>query len=203
MSPLAHLNFFSPDGRCYSFDHRANGYARGEGFGVVVIKRLSDALASGDTVRAVIRATGSNENGRTIGGITQVNAAAQESLIRKTYQKARLDFSETRYVEAHGPGTGGDIVEAAALASVFADFRSDNDPLYLGSCKANVGHLEGGSGIAGLIKTILILEHGIIPQLANFERLNPGIPAERYHFKVCDTPSRDIESFLIEISVSN
>lgn len=184
MSPLAHLNFFSPSGRCYSFDHRANGYARGEGVGVVVIKRLSDALADGDTIRAVIRATGSNENGRTTGGITQVNAVAQESLIRKTYKKARLDFGETRYVEAHGPGTGGDIVEAAALASVFSDFRSDEDPLYIGSCKANIGHLEGGSGIAGLIKTILILEHGVITRLANFERLNPGIPAETYHFKV-------------------
>ena len=121
MSPLAHMNFFSPDGRCYSFDHRANGYARGEGFGVIVIKRLADALVDGDTVRAVIRATGSNENGRTIGGITQVNATAQESLIRKTYLKANLNFDQTRYVEAHGPGTGGDSIEASALAAVFSD----------------------------------------------------------------------------------
>jgi acyl transferase domain-containing protein len=184
MSPLAHLNFFSPDGRCYSFDHRANGYARGEGFGVVVIKRLADALADNDPIRAIIRATGSNENGRTVGGITQVSCAAQESLIRKTYSRAMLDFGETRYVEAHGPGTGGDPIEAAALAAVFSDFRSYEDPLYLGSCKANVGHLEGGSGIAALIKTILVLEQGIIPRLANFQRLNPQIDADRYHFKV-------------------
>ena len=95
------MNFLSPDGRCYSFDERANGYARGEGFGVVVIKLLSDAIKDGDTIRAVIRSTSSNQDGRTP-GITQPSRDAQESLIKSTYEKAGLDPRATRYFEAHG-----------------------------------------------------------------------------------------------------
>lgn len=98
------MNFFSKDSRSFSFDHRANGYGRGEGFGVIVIKRLTDALRDGDTIRAVVRSTGSNQDGRTP-GITQPNTGAQELLIRETYEKAGLDLQATRYVEAHGTGT--------------------------------------------------------------------------------------------------
>ena len=98
------MNFVSPDSQCYSFDHRANGYARGEGTGVIIIKRLSDALSDGDTIRAVIRASGANQDGRTP-GITQPSQAAQEDLIRATYQAGGLDFYTTRYFEAHGTGT--------------------------------------------------------------------------------------------------
>lgn len=184
MSPLAHLNFFSPDGRCYSFDHRANGYSRGEGFGVLVLKRLSTAVADGDTIRAVIRATGSNENGRTVGGITKANSEAQKNLILDTYSRAGLNLDSTRYAEAHGPGTEGDYFESAALASAFNPYRSKKDPLFMGSIKANLGHLEGASGIASLVKTILILERGVIPKLTNFEKLHPKIEAEDWNMKV-------------------
>jgi acyl transferase domain-containing protein len=101
---LAIMNFFSKDSRCYSFDHRANGYARGEGVGVLVLKRLSDALRDGDTIRAIVRSTSSNQDGHTP-GITLPSRHAQEALIRDTYAKAGLDLKTTRYVEAHGTGT--------------------------------------------------------------------------------------------------
>ena len=103
MFVLSKMSFLSPDSRCYSFDHRANGYARGEGIGVIVIKQLVDALRDGDTVRAVVRSTGANQDGRTL-GITQPNGEAQEQLIRSTYEKAHLDMRHTRYFEAHGTG---------------------------------------------------------------------------------------------------
>lgn len=112
---LTNMSFLSHDSRCFSFDHRGNGYARGEGITVAVIKRLSDAIREGDTIRAVIRSTGSNQDGHTP-GITQPDQSAQESLIRATYQKAGLDMSSTRYVEAYGTGTKlGDPIEARAL----------------------------------------------------------------------------------------
>ena len=101
---LSRMGFLSKDSKCFSFDSRANGYGRGEGFGVLIIKRLSDALLANDTIRAVIRATGSNQDGRTP-GITQPSQVAQENLIRETYRKAALDMSVTRFVEAHGTGT--------------------------------------------------------------------------------------------------
>ena len=126
---LSNMSFLSHDSRCFSFDHRANGYARGEGVGVVVIKRLSDALRDGDTIRAVIRSTGSNQDGRTP-GITQPDQDAQENLILETYQKAGLDMSCTRYFEAHGTGTAiGDPIEARALGRAFREYRSSIDPL--------------------------------------------------------------------------
>lgn len=99
------MNFVSPDSRCFSFDDRANGYGRGEGVGVLVLKRLIDALNNGDTIRAVVRSTGSNQDGRTSGGITQPSRDAQERLIKETYQKSGLNMQTTRYVEAHGTGT--------------------------------------------------------------------------------------------------
>lgn len=128
---MTNINFLSPDGRCYPFDHRANGYARGEGVGVVVLKRLSDAIRDGNTIRAVIRSTGSNEDGRTP-GITQPSRTAQERLIRETYQKAGLSMAHTRFFEAHGTGTAiGDPREAQAIGSAFQKYRSVEDPLYV------------------------------------------------------------------------
>ncbi|KAL9636598.1 MAG: hypothetical protein Q9204_002194, partial [Flavoplaca sp. TL-2023a] len=177
--PLSNMNFLSHDSRCFSFDHRANGYGRGEGFGVVVIKRLSDAIQDGDTIRAVVRSTGSNQDGRTP-GITQPSMEAQLSLIRRTYAKAGLDMGPTRYVEAHGTGTRiGDPVEAEAIGKAFRKYRSQLDPLFIrGAVKSNIGHLEGASGIAGIIKAILVLESALIPPNANFEKLNPNIDAD-------------------------
>lgn len=128
---MSNLNFLSPDSRCYSFDHRANGYARGEGLGVIILKRLSDAIRDGNTIRAVIRATASNEDGRTA-GITQPSRHAQEALIRQTYTRAGLSMAPTRFFEAHGTGTPlGDPAEARAMGSVFRQSRSASDPLYV------------------------------------------------------------------------
>ena len=185
MAPMANLGMLSPDGVCYSFDHRANGYARGEGFGVVVIKPLTQALRDNDPIRAVIRATGSNQDGRTA-GITQPSGDAQERLIRETYEQYGLDRRLTRYFEAHGTGTQiGDPIEAKAIATAFMDGRPSHEPLYVGAVKTNIGHLEGASGIAGLIKTILILERGLIPRNIWFERAHPSILESDWNIRVC------------------
>jgi acyl transferase domain-containing protein len=151
---LSYLDFLSPDSKCWAFDHRANGYARGEGFVALVLKPLSAALRDGDMIRSVIRATGSNQDGRTP-SLTQPNPRAQEELIRHVYRKANLPFDKTRYVEAHGTGTPvGDPIEMQAIGRVFRSSRSAEEPLYVGSVKTNIGHLEGSSGLAGVIKSI-------------------------------------------------
>ncbi|RYP51218.1 hypothetical protein DL768_003424 [Monosporascus sp. mg162] len=166
------------------FDHRANGFARGEGVIVFVLKRLTDAARDGDMIRAVIRGTGSNQDGHTP-GITQPSAVAQEHLIRKVYSSCNLGFGSTRYVEAHGTGTQiGDSTEMKALGRIFRSSRSSKDPLYVGSIKANIGHLEGGSGLAGILKSIQILERGIIPPNPLFEKVNPKINAKFYNIQV-------------------
>lgn len=181
MIPLTNLGFLSPDGRCYAFDHRANGYARGEGYAVLVLKRLRDAVRDRDTVRAVIRATGANQDGRTP-GISQPRADAQAALIRQTYASAGLSLAETRFFEAHGTGTAvGDPIEASGIAQVFGPHRSADEPLYVGAVKSNIGHLEGASALAGLVKTILALENGTIPPNINFEKVNPKIPVDDWH----------------------
>lgn len=178
---MSNLNLLSPDSRSWSFDSRANGYARGEGFGAVIIKRLKDAIANNDTIRAVIRSTGLNQDGRTP-GITVPNGEAQRELILKTYEKANLDRGSTRYFEAHGIGTRvGDPIEAEAISAVFKEFRTPDEPLYVGAVKSKVGHLERGCGLAGVIKTIMVLERGIIPPNAGLESVNPAInPKELY-----------------------
>ncbi|EDN96866.1 hypothetical protein SS1G_01792 [Sclerotinia sclerotiorum 1980 UF-70] len=176
---LSNLNLVSPDSKSYSFDSRANGYGRGEGCGVIVVKRLSDAIAHGDTIRAVIRATGTNQDGRT-SSLTTPCQDAQEALIRDTYESAGLEFHSTTFFEAHGTGTAvGDPIEALAIGRVLGEGRSSTNPIYVGALKSNIGHLEGASGIAGLIKTILALEKGVIPPNANFEKLNPKIDAKK------------------------
>lgn len=182
--PLSNLSFLSPDSRCYSFDHRANGYSRGEGFAVVLIKLLSEALRDGNTVRAVIRGTGSNQDGRTP-GITQPSRNSQEILKRDTYTSAGLDLKTTRFFEAHGTGTPiGDPIEAGAIGAVFKNQRSQTEPLLIGAAKSNIGHLEGASGLASLIKTIMVLEKGVIPPNIWFERPNPKIPVGDWNIKV-------------------
>ncbi|KAI1772330.1 hypothetical protein F4818DRAFT_444554 [Hypoxylon cercidicola] len=169
--PLARQRFLSPDSQCYSFDERANGYSRGEGVGVVVLKRLSKALQDGDTIRAVIRGTSANQDGRTP-SISQPSSTAQTALIRKAYENGNLDFSSTGYFEAHGTGTAvGDPIETRGISSAFADHLNSNSPLHIGS----IGHLEAVAGIAGLVKSILILEKGVIPRNALLRRLNPAI----------------------------
>ncbi|XXH03794.1 hypothetical protein Hte_010200 [Hypoxylon texense] len=181
---LSHQNFLSPDSVCYSFDDRANGYARGEGVVALVIKPVQDAIRDGDMIRAVIRSTGSNQDGRTP-GLTQPSTDAQEALIRDVYRKAGLDFTQTRYVEAHGTGTAvGDPIELKAIGNVFGSIRTPQQPLYVGSIKSNIGHLEGCSGLASIVKSIMILERGMIAPNALFEKLNPAVSKESHFIKI-------------------
>jgi acyl transferase domain-containing protein len=179
------MDFLSPTSKCHSFDHRADGYARGDGISVVILKRLSTALQDNDTIRAVIRATALNQDGRTPGGITQPSGNAQQSLIRETFERARLDMAPVRFFEAHGTGTViGDPTEARAIGEVFRGYRSSESPLLVGAVKSNIGHLEGGSGLAGVIKTVMILEQGVIVPNVGIERVNPRIDTEELCIKV-------------------
>ncbi|OHF03816.1 KR domain-containing protein [Colletotrichum orchidophilum] len=201
--PLSNAGFLSPDGRSYSFDRKANGYARGEGYAFVLLKPLAKALEDGDTIRSVIRATGANQDGRTP-SITQPSAAAQVELIRRTYEAGGLDLSETEYVEAHGTGTPvGDPIEVSAIGEVFRSHRSS--PLWIGSVKSNIGHLEGASGLAGLLKTVLSLEKAIIPPIADFEAVNPAIDVHALgvQFPTCPTPWPVTTSGIRRASVSS
>lgn len=183
------LGFLSPDSRCHSFDASADGYSRGEGVVALVLKPLDQAVAAGDMIRAIVRATASNQDGRTP-VLTQPSATAQESLIRHVYKKAALSPDSTRYFEAHGTGTPvGDPIEATAIGRVFGPTRSPQDPLYVGSIKANIGHLEAASGLAALVKCVLMLERGIIPPVAMFNRLNPDIDSTLLNI---DIPTRCI-----------
>ncbi|KAI1099779.1 hypothetical protein F4804DRAFT_69463 [Jackrogersella minutella] len=201
---LSNMQMLSPDSRCFTFDQRANGYSRGEGVAVVVLKRLSDALRSNDTIRAIIRSSGTNQDGRTP-GITQPDPKAQAQLIRETYQQAGLSMMHTRFFEAHGTGTAiGDPIEMSAIAECFHEHRNFSDPLYVGSVKTNIGHLEGASGIAGLIKATLVVESGVIPPNANFESINRklasydymvSLPSECISWPPCEVRRASINSF--------
>ncbi|KAI2917976.1 hypothetical protein CBS147320_9042 [Aspergillus niger] len=172
---LSEMSMLSPDSRSYSFDARGNGYGRGEGVAMLVLKRMSCALRDGDTIRAVVRSTACNQNGYTP-GITQPSMSAQEALINECYARAGLDKARTGYVEAHGTGTpAGDPIEAEALGASFRDSRRPGERLYVGSVKANIGHLEGSSGIAGVIKAVAMLERGWIPAIADLQSVNSMI----------------------------
>ncbi|KAJ6006467.1 Acyl transferase/acyl hydrolase/lysophospholipase [Penicillium sp. IBT 35674x] len=176
---MSHHGLLGTQGRCFSFDSRAEGYARGEGVGTVVLKPLSTAIRDGDTIRAVIRETGVNQDGRT-SGLTVPSAEAQEKLIREVYWRAGLDLEQTKFVESHGTGTSiGDPIEAGALARAFKCRRET--PLYVGTIKSTIGHLEGGSGVASLIKSILILESGVIPPNLDIQEINAKIPAVEWN----------------------
>lgn len=170
----AHM--LSVDGRCRTFDSGANGYARGEGGGVMVLKRLSDAQADGNTILGVIRGSAVNQDGSS-GGLTVPSGPSQEGVIRQAMSNGNVDPSHVNYIEAHGTGTPlGDPIEIGALASVFGDFRSAKDPLRVGSVKTNMGHLEAGAGIASAIKVMLSLRHRTIVPHLNFDQPNPLIP---------------------------
>ncbi|KAL2843708.1 hypothetical protein BJY01DRAFT_248483 [Aspergillus pseudoustus] len=186
---LSSQGFLSPEGLCYSFDHRANGYGRGEGVIAVILKPVLDAVRDGDMIRAIIRATGCNQDGRTP-VLTQPSLLAQEKLIRDVYRTAGLSLDKTCYVEAHGTGTPvGDPIETTAVGRSFRNCRSARDPLYVSSVKANIGHLEGASGLASLVKCILMLEKGVIPPHALFEKLNLDIDADELHIEI---PTRSV-----------
>lgn len=189
LSPATMINFsrarmLSPDGRCKTFDASADGYVRGEGCGVVVIKRLDDALLDGDRIRAVIRGSAVNQDGAS-GGLTVPNGAAQQRVIAEALQRAGVAAGDIDYLEAHGTGTSlGDPIEVQAAGTVFGDGRDPARPLLIGSVKTNIGHLEAASGIAGLMKVILALEHGALPKHLHFRNPSPHIPWDRLPVRV-------------------
>ena len=176
---LAKMRALAPDGRCKAFDATADGYGRGEGCGVVVLKRLSDALADGDRVWATIRGTAVNQDGRSA-GLTVPNGPAQQALIRDALGSGAIAPQMVDYVEAHGTGTPlGDPVELQALAAVLGDERDEDRPLLVGSVKTNIGHLEAAAGIAGLIKLALAIHYGEIPPHLHFLHPNPYVDWDR------------------------
>ncbi|MFA1538209.1 type I polyketide synthase [Actinomadura monticuli] len=179
----------SPDGRCHTFDARANGFVRGEGGGVVLLKPLDAAVRDGDPVYCVILGGAVNNDGST-DALTVPSAAAQESVLRAAYRAAVVSPEDVQYVELHGSGTPvGDPVEAAALGAVLGADRPAGAPLPVGSVKTNIGHLEGAGGIAGLIKTALSLRHRRLPASLNFSTPNPDIPLDRLGLRVQAEPS--------------
>ena len=179
--------FLSPDGRCKAFDAAANGYARGEGAGVVLIKPLSHAQADGDPIYAVIRGTAVTQDGHT-NGITVPNGGAQEAVMRMAYQRAGILPRQIQYVEAHGTGTPvGDPIEAHAIGTVLSAGRPPTEQCIIGSVKTNIGHLEAAAGVAGLVKTALALKHRQIPPHLHFHHPNPAIPFEELQLRVPTT----------------
>ena len=191
LSPYPFLGFcraamLSQRGRCFAFDARADGYVRGEGGGAIILKPLAAALADGDRIRAVIRATGVNSDGRTI-GLSLPSEAAQAALLREVYAEAGVSPDELAFFEMHGTGTpAGDPIEAAAVGRALGQGR--RSPLPIGSVKSNIGHLEPASGMAGLLKTALALEHGIVPPSLHCETPNPEIAFEALNLRLVQRP---------------
>lgn len=184
ISPEVSINFskatmLAEDGLCKTFDSRADGYVRGEGVGVVILKRLEDAIRDNDTILACLIGHGINHDGAST-NLTSPNGEAQVRLLQKTLTQFNISPQSIDYVEAHGTGTPlGDPVEVNALNTVFAASHSESRPLYLGSVKTNIGHLEAAAGVAAMIKVILALRHERIPAHLNFNHYNPLIDAKK------------------------
>ncbi len=172
---LCQARMLSLNGRCKTFDTAADGYVRGEGCGIIVLKRLTDAIADGDNILALIRGSAVNQDGPS-SGFTVPNQTAQQTLIRKALAMAKVEPSEINYVEAHGTGTSlGDPIEVRALGNLLGEGRSRSQPLMISSVKTNIGHLEAAAGIAGLIKVVLALQHQEIPPHLHLHQPNPYI----------------------------
>ncbi|KAJ4203077.1 hypothetical protein NW759_015276 [Fusarium solani] len=182
--PMSSVGMTNPDGKCYVFDSRGAGYARGEGVVSFILKRLDDAVRDGDKVHATIRNSGLNQDGKTA-GLTLPNPISQANLMRQVYKNAGLDPADTAYVEAHGTGTkAGDSAEISSIAEVFCPNGDREDGLYVGSIKSNIGHLEASSGVAGLLKAVLILKHGAIPPNVDFIEPKPTLHLEERKIKI-------------------
>lgn len=179
MDQTAMSSAASPTGRCWTFDARADGYIKAEGVNCLILKRLDDALRDGDPVRAVIRGTSTNSDGRTP-GIASPSAEAQAKAICRAYERAGItDLSNTSYLECHGTGTlAGDPIECLAASTVFSPSRADGSVLRIGSVKSNIGHSEPAAGISAMLKAVLAVERGVIPGNPTFERPNPKIDFE-------------------------
>jgi len=192
LAPYPYLGFCSASmlsrrGRCFAFDERADGYVRGEGGGVVILKPLEDALADGNVIRAIILGTGVNSDGRTI-GLSLPSETAQASLLRSVYAHAGVAPEQLTFFEMHGTGTpAGDPIEAAAVGRTLGQRRSV--PLPIGSVKTNIGHLEPASGMAGLLKAALALDRGIVPRTLHCETPNPNIAFDELNLRL----TRDAE----------
>ncbi|QEH96932.1 type I polyketide synthase [Gluconobacter thailandicus] len=177
-------HFLAADGRCKSFSADADGYGRGEGCGIVVLKRLADAQRDGDFIHAVIAGTGINQDGRTM-SLTMPSEEAQRALLLEVAQKAKVTLDQIGYVEAHGTGTPvGDPIEARAIGTAIGQKRPVGHPLVVGSIKANLGHLEAAAGVVGLIKAVLCLQNKAVPPQANLTTLNPAIPFDELGLKI-------------------
>ncbi|MEA5550942.1 type I polyketide synthase [Anabaena cylindrica UHCC 0172] len=186
---LSRLRALAPDGRCKTFDAAADGYARGEGCGMIILKRLSDALADGDNILAVIRGSAVNHNGAS-SGLTVPNGLAQQTLMKQALENAKIKSHQVSYVEAHGTGTSlGDPIEVRSLGAVYSENRDANQPLYIGSVKTNIGHLESAAGIAGLIKVVLALQHQEIPPHLHLQTVNPHISLAENKIQIPQTPT--------------
>ncbi|MGW3470416.1 SDR family NAD(P)-dependent oxidoreductase, partial [Saccharopolyspora sp. NPDC000995] len=184
MAAAARFGALSPDGLCFTFDARANGYARGEGGGFAVLKPLPLALGDGDDIYCVIRGTAMNNDGGG-DGLTVPNERAQRAVLAEAYRRAGVDPAEVQYVELHGTGTKvGDPIEAAALGAVLGAGRSAGNALLVGSAKTNVGHLEGAAGIVGLLKAALAVKHRWLPASLNYEHPNPAIRFDDWNMRV-------------------
>lgn len=189
LAPDSHIiackgQMLSRDGRCKTFDAAADGYGRGEGCGVVVLKRLSDAKADGDPILGLILGSAINHDGKSA-GLTAPNGIAQEEVMRKALLNARVVAADVGYIETHGTGTVlGDPIEIQALGAVYNAGHTRENPLLVGSVKTNVGHLEAAAGIAGLLKVLLMLRHAEIPPHLHFKTPNPHIPWESLPIEV-------------------
>ncbi|KAG9850283.1 putative polyketide synthase, partial [Aureobasidium melanogenum] len=200
---MSNTQLLNDAGKTFAFDHRAiSGFARGEGAGCMILKPLDAAIRDGDVVRAIIHNSGVNQDGKT-NGITVPNGRAQSGLIKQVYFKAGLDPAECGFSECHGTGTKvGDPIEVGGIHEALGAGRGPRNPLFIGSVKSNVGHLEGASGIVSVIKAAMMLEKGMILPNANFETANPNIPLDQYNMKV-PTSTRPWPRGKKYVSVSN
>ncbi|ENH75836.1 Lovastatin nonaketide synthase [Fusarium oxysporum f. sp. cubense race 1] len=184
LSIMSGMGMLNPDGKSYAFDSRGAGYGRGEGVATIVLKRLDHALKDGDRVHAIIANSGMNQDGKTP-GLNTPSSEAQAALSLRVYQEAGLNPADTSFVEAHGTGTqAGDREEIASISKVFCEGSGRRDDLYVGSVKTNIGHLEATSGIAGLLKSILVLKHSQIPANLNFIKPKPSLKLYEKKIKI-------------------
>jgi acyl transferase domain-containing protein/NADPH:quinone reductase-like Zn-dependent oxidoreductase len=189
MISMSKVGFMAPDGRSKTFDATADGFGRGEGCGVVVLKRLADAIADEDRILAVIRGTAVNQDGRST-LMSAPSGPAQEDLVRLALANGQVDPARIGFVEAHGTGTAlGDPIEVGALAATLGQLPPSAGPCFLGSAKANIGHLEAAAGVTGLIKTVLALRHACVPPQPRFSRLNPYIDLAGTRLAIPTTPT--------------
>lgn len=178
------LQAVSPDGLCKTFDASANGYSRGEGCGVIILKRLSMALENNDNILGIVRGSAINQDGAS-SGFTAPNGIAQQDLLQRALRDAELGPGDIDYIETHGTGTPlGDPIEAGAVAAVYGPGHDDARPLIMGSVKSSVGHLEGAAGVSGIIKILMAMQHGAIPANLHFKNPNPDIDWANIPIKV-------------------